>query len=135
MITKLQLGFRMIGIRELRRDYFIDYRNYCATFCRVIWRYGLVWAMRVSLHALSRYRERIETEDAAGDDDLITAKILHAYRNSRPVQLRSTRERISKLLKHGTQTEYRQFQDMVLVIADGSVVSVYFYNRDRWMSV
>lgn len=90
--------------------------------------------MRVLLHALSRYRERIETEDA-GTDDEIASKILHAFRHSRLVQLRSTRERISKLLKHGTQTSYRQHQDMVLVVADESLVSVYFYNRDRWEPV
>ena len=90
--------------------------------------------MKVSLHALSRYRERIETEDA-GDDDEITDKILHAYYHSRPVQLRSTRERISKLLKHGVETEYRQYQDQVLVVTGGSIVSVYVYSRDRWEAV
>lgn len=90
--------------------------------------------MRVSLHALSRYRERIETEDA-GTDDEIASKILHAFRHSRPVQLRSTRERISKLLKHGVDTEYRQYQDQVLVVTGGSVVSVYYYSPDRWMAV
>ena len=94
----------------------------------------MVWAVKVSLHALGRYRERIETDDA-GDDDEITGKILHAFRHSRPVQLRSTRERISKLLMHKIKTSYHQLQDMVLVVADGSVVSVYFYNRDRWQSV
>lgn len=90
--------------------------------------------MKVSLHALSRYRERIETEDAGGDDE-IAGKILHAFRHSRLVQLRSKKERISKLLKHGTQTEYHQAQDMVLVVADGIIVSVYYYNKDRWMAV
>ena len=90
--------------------------------------------MKVSLHALSRYRERIETEDA-GTDDEITGKILHAFRHSRPVQLRSTRERISKLLKHGVDTEYRQYQGQVLVVTGGSVVSVYFYSKDRWEAV
>ena len=88
----------------------------------------------VSLHALSRYRERIET-GGAGTDDEITVKILHAFRHSRPVQLRSKRERISKLLKHGTQTSYHQSQKMVLVIADGSVISVYEYFPDRWEAV
>ena len=91
--------------------------------------------MRVSLHALSRYRERIETEDAAGDDDLITAKILHAYRNSRSVQLRSAKERVSRLLRHGVETTYRQYQDQVLVVIGGSVVSVYLYEKSRWEAV
>ena len=90
--------------------------------------------MKVSLHALSRYRERIET-DAAGTDDEIVGKILHAFRHSRPVQLRSTKERISKLLKHRVETEYRQYQDQVLVVTGGSVVSVYFYSKDRWEAV
>ena len=90
--------------------------------------------MRVSLHALSRYRERIET-DAAGDDDDLTDKILHAFRQSRPVQLRSKRERISKLLKHGVDTEYRQYHDQVLVVTGGSIVSVYYYSKDRWEPV
>ena len=90
--------------------------------------------MKVSLHAVSRYRERIETEDAGADDE-ITDNILHAFRHSRPVQLRSKRERISKLLKHGTQTSYHQSQKMVLVIADGSVISVYEYFPDRWEAV
>ena len=94
----------------------------------------IVWAVKVSLHALSRYRERIETEDA-GDDDVIAGKILHAFRHSRPVQLRSKKERISKLLKHGTQTSYYQVQDMVLVVAGGSVISIYFYSKDRWQPV
>ena len=90
--------------------------------------------MKVSLHALSRYRERIETDDASTDDEIV-GKILHAFRRSRLVQLRSTKERISKLLKHGTRTSYRQYQDMVLVVADGIIVSVYYYNRDRWEAV
>ena len=90
--------------------------------------------MRVSLHALSRYRERIETEDA-GDDDVIAGKILHAFRHSRPVQLRSKKERISKLLRHGVETTYRQYQDQVLVATGGSIVSVYYYSRDRWEAV
>ena len=90
--------------------------------------------MKVSLHALSRYRERIETEDA-GDDDDLTDKILHAYYHSRPMQLRSARERISKLLKHGVKTEYRQYSDQVMVVTGGSIVSVYYYSRDRWESV
>lgn len=90
--------------------------------------------MKVSLHALSRYRERIETEDA-GDDDGVTGKILRAFRYSRPVQLRSAKERVSKLLRHGVKTSYHQTQDMVLVVADGSVVSVYIYTRDRWQPV
>ena len=90
--------------------------------------------MKVSLHALSRYRERIETEDA-GDDDDLTDKILHAYYHSRPMRLRSARERISKLLKHGVETEYRQYSDQVLVVTGGSVVSVYFYSKDRWEAV
>ena len=89
--------------------------------------------MRVSLHALSRYRERIETE--GGVDDDLTDKILHAYYHSRPVQLRSARERISKLLKHGVETEYCQYNDQVLVVTGCSIVSVYAYNRDRWMAV
>ncbi len=90
--------------------------------------------MRVSLHALSRYRERIETEDA-GTDDEIASKILRAFRHSRPVQLRSTKERISKLLKHRVETEYRQYQDQVLVVTGDSVVSVYVYSKDRWEAV
>ena len=90
--------------------------------------------MKVSLHALSRYRERIDTEDA-GDDDEITDKILHAFRHSRPVQLRSAKERVSKLLRHGVETAYRQYQDQVLVVTGGSVVSVYYYSPDRWMAV
>lgn len=94
----------------------------------------MVRAVKVSLHALSRYRERIDTEDA-GDDDEITDKILHAYYHSHPMQLRSARERISKLLKHGVETEYRQYQDQVLVVTGGSIVSVYYYSRDRWMAV
>ena len=93
----------------------------------------MVWAVKVSLHALSRYRERIETEDA-GTDDEITGKILHAFGNSRPVQLRSTKERISKLLRHKIETSYNQHGNMVLVVAGGSIVSVYYYSRDRWMS-
>ena len=88
--------------------------------------------MKISLHALSRYRERIETEDA-GTDDEIAGKILHAFRHSRPVQLRSAKERVSKLLRHGVETQYRQFQDLVLVVTGGSIVSVYLYYRDRWM--
>ena len=115
-------------------DYFIDYRHDCATFCRIILPYGVVWAVKVSLHALSRYRERIEIEDA-GDDDEITDKILHAFINSRPVQLRSTRERISKLLRHKIATSYNQHGNMVLVVAGGSIVSVYYYSRDRWEAV
>lgn len=91
--------------------------------------------MRVSLHALSRYRERIETEDAGTDDDEIAGNILHALRRSRPVQLRSKRERIGKLLKHGAHAGYRQYQNMVMVIADGSVLSVYEYFPDRWQAV
>ena len=90
--------------------------------------------MKVSLHALSRYRERIETEDA-GDDDDLTDKILHAYRHSRPVQLRSKKERISKLLRHGVETQYRQFGDMVLVVSDSVIISVYLYERQRWESL
>ena len=90
--------------------------------------------MKVSLHALSRYRERIETEDA-GDDDDLTDRILHAYYHSRPMRLRSARERISKLLKHGVETEYRQYNDQVLVVTGCSIVSVYVYSRDRWEAV
>ena len=90
--------------------------------------------MKVSLHALSRYRERIETGDTGTDDENV-GKILHAFRHSRPVQLRSKRERISKLLKHGTQTSYHQSQNMVLVIAGGSVLSIYEYFPDRWQAV
>ena len=88
--------------------------------------------MKVSLHALSRYRERIEAEDAGADDE-IAYKIMHAYRHSRPVQLRSAKERVSKLLRHGVETQYRQCQDLVLVVTGGSIVSVYLYYRDRWM--
>ena len=94
----------------------------------------MVWFVRVSLHALSRYRERIETE-GAGTDDEITGKILHAFRHSRPVQLRSVKERISKLLRHKTETSYHQHGNMVLVVAGGSVISIYFYERDRWQAV
>ena len=94
----------------------------------------MVWAVKVSLHALSRYRERIETEDAGTDGEL-ASKILHAFRHSRLVQLKSKRERISKLLKHGTQTSYHQSQNMVLVIAGGNVISVYEYFPDRWQAV
>ena len=90
--------------------------------------------MKVSLHALSRYRERIET-DAAGDDDDVRYKILIAYRHSRLVQLRSKKERISKLLRHGVETQYRQYQNQVLVVTGGSIVSVYAYSRDRWEAV
>ena len=94
----------------------------------------MVWAVRVSLHALSRYRERIETDAAGGDDD-VRYKILIAYRNSRPVQLRSTKERVSKLLRHGVETTYRQYQDQVLVVTGGNVVSVYLYEKSRWEPV
>ena len=87
--------------------------------------------MKVSLHALSRYRERIETDDA-GTDDEIVGKILHAFRHSRLVQLRSTKERISKLLRHKIETSYNQHGNMVLVVAGGSVISIYLYERDRW---
>ena len=90
--------------------------------------------MKVSLHALSRYRERIET-DGVGDDDEITSNILHAFKHSRPMRLRSARERISKLLKHGVETEYRQYNDQVLVVTGCSIVSVYVYSRDRWEAV
>jgi hypothetical protein len=90
--------------------------------------------MRVSLHSLSRYRERIET-DCAGNDDEITGKILAAYANSRPVQLRSVKERISKLLRHKTKTDYRQHGEMVLVVSDDVVISLYLYDRARWQPV
>ena len=129
-----RLRVKHFFLHGVSNDYPIDYRHDCATFCCAFLRCRVVWAVKVSLHALSRYRERIETEDAGADDD-IADKILRAYWNSRPVQLRSTRERISKLLKHGTQTEYHQAQDMVLVVADGIIVSVYYYNRDRWAAV
>jgi hypothetical protein len=90
--------------------------------------------MKVSLHAISRYRERIET-DCAGDDAEITGKILAAYANSRLVQLRSVKERISKLLRHKTKTDYLQHGEMVLVVSDDVVISLYLYEKSRWMPV
>ena len=35
------------GTKGLRHDYFINYRNDCATFCGIILHYRLVWAMNI----------------------------------------------------------------------------------------
>ena len=90
--------------------------------------------MRVSLHAISRWRERVAPESTA-DDFYIAGDILHSLKNSREVRLKNARERVSKLLKHGDKAKYHQHQDHVLVVAGGSILSVYFYDASRWEAV
>jgi hypothetical protein len=85
----------------------------------------------VSLHAISRWRERA---DDSSDDDAIIGRITHALLHSRPVRLRSRKERISKMLKHGNATTYHQSGQHVFVLTGSTVVSVYLYNRDRWQA-
>ena len=92
--------------------------------------------MRVSLHALSRWRERIDTGlDTILPDAEIVNGIKLALSHSRMVQLRSRKERISKLLRHGVETSYHQHGDQVFVVAGGNVVSVYLYEKSRWEAV
>jgi hypothetical protein len=88
--------------------------------------------MRVSLHAISRYRERIEHGET---DEQISNKIRAKLVNARPVQLRGKAERVRKLLSHGVETSYLQSGECVFVIAKGLLVSVYLYQRDRWQAV
>jgi hypothetical protein len=106
-------------------------RDYCA-FSGAFCGHGGVRRMKVSLHALSRYRERIEHGET---DEQISDKIRAMLVNARPVQLRSKAERVRKLLSHGVETSYLQSGECVFVIAKGLLVSVYLYQRDRWQAV
>ena len=85
--------------------------------------------MIISLHGLSRYRERIHHGET---DEEITKKIRASLAKARPVQLKSKGERIRKLLSHGVATQYLQSGECVFVVAQGSLVSIYYYDRQRW---
>jgi hypothetical protein len=89
--------------------------------------------MKISLHAISRYRERSNTPE--GTDEEIIDKIHQALATSRLVQLRSKKERVSKLLTHGAGATYHQSGAEVFVRVGDTVVSAYMYFRDRWMPV
>jgi hypothetical protein len=105
--------------------------DYCAD-CGAFLFARNVWRMRVSLHAISRYRERIEHGET---DEQISNKIRAMLVNARPVQLRSKAERVRKLLSHGVETSYLQSGECVFVIAKGLLVSVYLYDRQRWETI
>lgn len=89
----------------------------------------------VSLHAISRWRERAQEGANTGTDDEIRVRIGSAMLHSRPVRLRSAKERISKAIIHGKLAQYLQSGGVVLVLADDTVLSVYAYERDRWEAI
>lgn len=89
----------------------------------------------VTLHALSRWRERAPDTLANGPDAVLSERIAHSLMRSRPVRLKSARERISKTLRHGDRAQYRHHGAVVLVIVLRAVVSVYAYDGDRWEGV
>lgn len=87
----------------------------------------------VSDHAISRWRERAtETPEVVEDDNLIRRRIGQALLRSRTVRLVRPAERISKALIHGSLATYHHHGQVVLVVADQAVVSVYAYDRSRW---
>lgn len=86
--------------------------------------------LMVSLHAISRWRER--SPDCDGTDDEIRAKIGAALARSRIVRLRGCRERVGKALTHGSLATFHHFGEVVLVVTESDVVSVYSYERRRW---
>lgn len=87
--------------------------------------------VKISDHAISRWRERINPASKASDDQVIVAinKLLsHAV----PVRLRSARGRIDQLLTHGQGAQHLRSGDVLLVVVDKVVTSVYWYDRPRW---
>lgn len=88
----------------------------------------------VTLHALSRWRERRYdiTDTTKRTDDEIRVEIGRAFMRARPVRLRKERERALKALRNGGTATYHHFDNVVLVVTDDAVVSVYEYERTRW---
>lgn len=88
--------------------------------------------LTVTLHAISRWRERASEAVQDGTDDEIRARIGHALIHSRPVRLKNATERALKSVRNGALATFHQYSGVVLVICDEAVVSVYEYDRERW---
>lgn len=87
--------------------------------------------MRISDHAISRWRERINPASTESDSQ-VTAVITKLLTNALPVRLRSARGRIDQLLTHGEEAQHLRSGDALLVVVDKVVTSVYWYDRTRW---
>ena len=89
--------------------------------------------LAVTLHAISRWRER--AADGDGTDNEIRAKIGMALLRGRAVRLRSLSERTLRAVTHGALADFHHSGQVVLVLTNDAVVSVYAYEGDRWESV
>jgi hypothetical protein len=85
----------------------------------------------VTLHAISRWRERAPGVHS-GDDDVIRKRIGIALVNSRPVRLKNPVERAMKSLWGGGLATFHHHGQVVLVVTDSAVVSVYCCESERW---
>lgn len=90
--------------------------------------------MRVSDHAISRWRERIKMGSKA-DDATIIRQIQQRLAIAVPVRLRSASARIGQLTAHGAPATHLRAGDAVLVLVDGVVTSVYWYDKVRWEAI
>lgn len=88
----------------------------------------------ISLHAISRWRERAEDHEQRGTDTEIRQRIGMAFISSREVRLKHPGERANKLATHGPAT-FHHFGSVVLVLSGDSIVSVYGYVAKRWEAV
>lgn len=88
--------------------------------------------LTVTLHAISRWRERAPELEQEGTDDEIRARIGHALLHSRAVRLKNPVERALKSVQNGSIASFHHYSGTVIVVTDGAVVSVYSYDRARW---
>lgn len=83
----------------------------------------------ITLHALSRFRER---RPFVGDDTQVRAAIGQALNASTQVQLTNPYERARKTIANNGAATYHQYHNIVLVMSNDAIVSVYLYEPNRW---
>lgn len=90
--------------------------------------------LNITLHAISRWRERrYDWQDKRiRSDDEVRVEIGKALLRSRRVRLRNEAERARKALTHGAFATYQHWSNVIIVVSDNTVLTVYAYEGARW---
>lgn len=87
-------------------------------------------AKSVSLHALSRYRERTGTQKS---DQTVCNRITEQLMRAQPMRLKPEFMAI-EMINHGIHANYWRLGDLMFVVENEVVVTVHRGEADRWIA-